>query len=159
MKIIIRNISMITLALAIGYQGKSQDDQNLTAQKVIGAYLELKDALVNTNVESASTAAGGFNVVIGNSEEKLLKSILMDAKLITASKDVMTQRTIFKNLSEKVYELVKTTNANEETLYKQYCPMAIKNTGAYWLSVSSEIENPYFGDMMLTCGSTKETIK
>jgi len=44
-------------------------------------------------------------------------------------------------------------------VYYQFCPMAIDNKGAYWLSEESDIKNPYFGDAMLTCGETKETLK
>ncbi|MBN2481536.1 MAG: DUF3347 domain-containing protein, partial [Bacteroidales bacterium] len=36
---------------------------------------------------------------------------------------------------------------------------ALDNTGAYWLSEIKEIENPYFGEAMLTCGETKETME
>jgi hypothetical protein len=45
------------------------------------------------------------------------------------------------------------------TIYKQYCPMAFSNTGAYWLSESKEIRNPYFGDKMLKCGRIVSEIK
>lgn len=31
--------------------------------------------------------------------------------------------------------------------------------GAYWLSESEEIKNPYYGEVMLTCGETKEVIQ
>jgi hypothetical protein len=37
--------------------------------------------------------------------------------------------------------------------------MANENTGAFWLSNEKEIKNPYFGSMMLKCGSVKETIQ
>ena len=37
--------------------------------------------------------------------------------------------------------------------------MAFNNTGAYWLSNSKEIYNPYFGDMMLNCGRVADTFE
>jgi membrane fusion protein, copper/silver efflux system len=37
--------------------------------------------------------------------------------------------------------------------------MANGDQGAYWFSAEKEIRNPYFGDMMLSCGETRETIK
>jgi hypothetical protein len=37
--------------------------------------------------------------------------------------------------------------------------MANNGEGANWLSKESAVENPYYGSMMLTCGSVKETIK
>lgn len=36
--------------------------------------------------------------------------------------------------------------------------MAMGQQGAYWLSESQEIKNPYFGDQMLKCGETKEVL-
>jgi len=43
-------------------------------------------------------------------------------------------------------------------VYKQYCPMAFDGKGAFWLSSSEEIRNPYYGDKMLKCGRVEETI-
>jgi hypothetical protein len=45
------------------------------------------------------------------------------------------------------------------TIYIDHCPMYNDNKGADWISKESGIKNPYYGAMMLTCGSTKETIK
>jgi Cu(I)/Ag(I) efflux system membrane fusion protein len=32
------------------------------------------------------------------------------------------------------------------------------NKGAYWLSEIEEIRNPYFGEKMLSCGETIESL-
>jgi Cu(I)/Ag(I) efflux system membrane fusion protein len=37
--------------------------------------------------------------------------------------------------------------------------MAEDDSGAFWLSETEEIRNPYFGDMMLKCGENREIIK
>jgi Cu(I)/Ag(I) efflux system membrane fusion protein len=36
--------------------------------------------------------------------------------------------------------------------------MANDNEGADWLSKEEQVQNPYFGDQMLTCGTVQETI-
>jgi Cu(I)/Ag(I) efflux system membrane fusion protein len=36
-----------------------------------------------------------------------------------------------------------------------HCPMALDNQGADWLQKDPELRNPYFGSMMLRCGSTQ----
>jgi hypothetical protein len=46
----------------------------------------------------------------------------------------------------------------EKTLYKDFCPMANNNKGAYWLSEVKDIKNPYFGSKMLKCGNVREQI-
>ena len=45
----------------------------------------------------------------------------------------------------------------DQVVYKQYCPMADEDRGAYWLSKEKEVLNPYFGDAMLKCGEVKES--
>ena len=55
--------------------------------------------------------------------------------------------------------LIKVSKLASGTLYIEYCPMANNNEGAFWLSNEKEIKNPYFGEMMLKCGSVKETLQ
>jgi len=39
-----------------------------------------------------------------------------------------------------------------------FCPMAFDNAGAYWLSDTNAIANPYFGHKMLKCGKVTDQI-
>jgi hypothetical protein len=78
---------------------------------------------------------------------------------IAASSDLKVQREVFSSLSNEMTKLVKGGKLSAGSLYLEYCPMANNNTGAYWISNEKEIKNPYFGDMMLRCGSVKETIQ
>ena len=45
-----------------------------------------------------------------------------------------------------------------KTAYYQFCPKARNAKGAYWLSETKDIRNPYFGESMRTCDETKETM-
>ncbi len=127
------------------------------AQEIISAYLTLKDALVQTDGTLASESAKSLASVAEGSEEVASK-IKASADQIAGTSDAEEQRKIFSTLSDDVYSLVKSTDANDETLYLQYCPMAFNNTGASWLSAEKEVLNPYFGDKMLKCGSVKEEL-
>jgi len=117
----------------------------------LDSYLAVKDALVSTNGIEAQKAAKAFLKV--NNNVSLSKWI--DA--IAASSDAATQRIAFEMLSEEMYKIVK-AEGTDTPLYKQYCPMAFNNKGAYWLATEKEVNNPYFGDVMLHCGSVQETI-
>ncbi len=119
------------------------------------AYLELKNALVETDANAAQEAAKQLEAAFTENE---LPSEAELAKKISQTDDVEEQRTIFKIVSEQMYELASEQKFEFTTLYKQYCPMAFNNTGAYWLSDSKEIMNPYFGDKMLKCGKVEETL-
>ena len=129
------------------------------AQKVLSAYLEVKEALVQTNGETASSAAEKLVTALGDSKDELAGKIRFDAQHIAETKDAGHQRDHFNTLSDNIYAMVKATGANDSKLYRQYCPMAMDNEGAYWLSAEKEVNNPYFGNKMLHCGSVKETLK
>ena len=75
------------------------------------------------------------------------------------AKDIEAQRVEYSTLSNQMIELVKKSGVESGEVYVDYCPMAMNDKGAYWLSTRKDIRNPYFGDKMLTCGEVKETIK
>lgn len=137
---------------------QSVDLSKEKAEQVLSAYLQIKNALVETNGEAASEAAKKITATLSDNEGELLDSIRFYAEHIAETKSADHQRDHFNTLSDNVYTLVKATDAGESKLYRQYCPMAMNNNGAYWLSAEEEIRNPYFGDKMLKCGSVKETI-
>ena len=69
------------------------------------------------------------------------------------------QRIAFAELNDAFYASVKAFGLHHGMIYYQYCPMANGDIGAFWLSNIEEIANPYFGDEMLKCGETRETIE
>ena len=73
--------------------------------------------------------------------------------------DIEKQRALFSDLTNALHDSFKMYTVNGLHAYYQYCPMAFDNKGAYWISREEEIRNPYFGEQMLTCGETKETLK
>ncbi len=137
---------------------------------VFDNYFAVKDALVKTDGNTASTKATALLSAINavkmetlTTDEhtvwmKVLKSIKEDAEHISDTKDAGHQRDHFATLSKSIYELIKVTKQDTPT-YFQHCPMANDGKGADWLSKENTIKNPYFGSMMLSCGKTVETIK
>jgi hypothetical protein len=120
-------------------------------------YVHVKDALVASKSDEAKKGAGEL--------QKALKDVSGSAAAgeaaskVAASSDLKEQRKAFSALSNEIAKLVKGGKLSMGMLYLEYCPMANGNSGAYWLSNEKEIKNPYFGDMMLKCGSVKETIQ
>jgi len=131
---------------------------NAQSKGVLSSYLEIKDALVKTDSKAASEAANDLVALIDNKNDGMSKKLKADANSISASSDVKVQRKHFDALSKNVYDFVKTSVKTGSPVYKQYCPMAFNNTGAFWLASEKEINNPYFGSMMLHCGSVKEEL-
>jgi len=65
----------------------------------------------------------------------------------------------FQMISDITYDLIKTVGLKYQTVYRQFCPMAFNDKGAYWLSDRQKIENPYLGKKMPDCGEVRETMK
>jgi len=61
-------------------------------------------------------------------------------------------------LSNELIALIKKEGMKSGELYVDFCPMALNDAGANWISNHKEISNPYFGKKMLDCGEVKETI-
>ncbi len=137
---------------------------------VYSSYFSLKDALIKDNSSSASTKAKGLlnalNAVKMDALEtnahgifmKYLSALKTDAENIGKTTDIEKQRGYLASLSKNIYEVMKVIKPSE-TVYYDYCPMYNNGKGAYWISKESAIKNPFYGSQMLTCGSTKETIK
>jgi copper chaperone CopZ len=137
---------------------------------VLDAYYAIKDALVNSDGNAASTNATNLVKAIkavkmdqlGSEQHtvwmKVMKDLDFDADHIAETKDVGHQRDHFSTLSENMYKLIKSGKPSE-AVYYQHCPMAKEGKGANWLSQVPTIKNPYYGAQMLNCGKTTETIK
>ncbi len=135
------------------------------------SYLDMTEALANDNFENASAAGIAMNGALGKVNMGVFKNhahdIWMDhmANLEKALEHVAHQgsieelRSAFRVISDAMIALTNSFGAIGDTLYLQYCPMANNDKGANWLSTYSEIRNPYFGDMMLKCGETQDTIE
>lgn len=129
------------------------------ATQVHEAYLELKGAFVNTDAGEASEIARDFLQMLGAVEETAsVIKLKSDLNLIVTSTVIAVQRAAFENVSMRV-ESMLSGNVATGSLIKQYCPMAFNGKGAYWLSDSKEVRNPYYGDKMLTCGVVDAEIK
>ncbi|MDH5365445.1 MAG: efflux RND transporter periplasmic adaptor subunit [Cyclobacteriaceae bacterium] len=141
-------------------------------QQLIKHYMEIKNALVNSSSSITASQAKIMRLFIskidlktlGNKQREywILLTPLFQESLssIENNLDLERQRMHFINLSNSMTAMVKSFSlANNNIIYLQHCPMANNNKGANWLSMESDIRNPYFGDIMLTCGSIEEKIK
>ncbi|WP_425392022.1 efflux RND transporter periplasmic adaptor subunit [Ekhidna sp.] len=138
-------------------------------QVVFSAYLPVKDALIESDVNTAAKKAENLQKAINEVDMKLVKdeahmewmkdlSILQKStEGIQNETDLEKARMMLSPLSDQLFHTLKKYQV-EVGGYRQYCPMAFDNTGAFWLSDSDKILNPYFGDAMLTCGNVEEEL-
>jgi predicted S18 family serine protease len=118
-------------------------------------YTMLRTALTKSNASEASKSAEMLVGALNNSTSSA--SANEAAKVIAKSADLKEQRIAFSALSEAMIVLVS-SNITSGAVYLAHCPMAMNNEGANWITKTEEIMNPYFGDMMLKCGSITQTI-
>jgi Cu(I)/Ag(I) efflux system membrane fusion protein len=136
------------------------------------AYLELKDAMVEgvaiditkkTPQVKQALASVDMRLIKGQAHDHwmtLLATMESSIETIQSTSNRDDQRLEFINLSNALINAVRTYGTNNERpLFIQYCPMANEDQGANWISKDENIVNPYFGDMMLTCGSVEEVLK
>ncbi len=153
---------------------ENSNDFNNSFARMLGSYYTLKDAFVasdtakinetsklfKASVDSLNTSeisgdstgaikatAGSFVAAIGNA-----------AAAVSGEKDIDAKRKQLNVITDNLWSLTRTVKYDGEKVYYQFCPMAFKNQGAYWLSNSRQIRNPYFGDKMLTCGETADSL-
>ncbi len=121
---------------------------------MVGAYMELKDALVASDAAKAKEAAAMLEQNLGTAGEAFKASV----SAISSTDDLEAQRTAFFELSKGMVAVLTASKPEGATYYQQYCPMAFNNTGALWVSTSKEVMNPYFGDKMLRCGKVEKEL-
>ena len=153
-----KNQSQSNQAPAVVQENTSKINDGASAglSQILTSYYALKDALVATDMAQAREKASVL--VIALKEENMGGDILILSEAIVGATDVNDQRIAFEKLSREIYAMAKKSNFGDAAIYRQYCPMAFGNTGAFWLSSNKEIMNPYFGDKMLHCGRIEETI-
>lgn len=145
--------------------------KTVSITSVINQYLQIKNGLANDNGKDAANAGKAFVEAIGKvdngafttDQKKIWDDISADAREmaehIGENPDKLEhQREHFVMLSKDMYDLVKTFGSGQ-ILYKVFDSMSNDGKGAFWLSETKEIKNPYMGKAMLSSGSIQEEIK
>jgi len=127
--------------------------QNNQVQAILKNYLQLKDALVQSDNEQAAKQASALSKEIEQATEiKGKETLLKAAQKISKTPDIEKQRAAFAELSSNLWAIVKDEANTSQDLFYQYCPMK----KSYWISSEAAIKNPYYGSKMLTCGNVSE---
>lgn len=135
----------------------------------IAAYLELKDALVASELAVAKTAAARLArdldaadmAAMGAQHDDWMSyavPVQHAAAEVAEAADLPAAREHFAQLTDPLVAAVDVLGDGGADLYVQHCPMAFDNAGADWVAAESEVRNPYFGDAMLTCGQVVEEL-
>jgi Cu(I)/Ag(I) efflux system membrane fusion protein len=139
-------------------------------QRIYQAYLPVKDALIASDAPTAKAKAKTLLSEINKVDMTLVKGeahttwmndlavLKVTSDELSKEVDIKASRLLLSPLSDQLYHTLKKFNVITGG-FRQFCPMAMNNKGAFWLSDSEEVLNPYFGEAMLTCGNVEEELK
>ncbi|RZL07072.1 MAG: DUF3347 domain-containing protein [Pedobacter sp.] len=144
--------SVVTKPVAVQVVLKNGD-----AQALYNDYLVVKNALVNSSAEAASSAS--MTMVRSAVAAGLGTRVIGPLEKIADSKDLKIQRQAFTSLNNELIAYFKKADLTSGKIYIQHCPMANNGDGGDWLAGESNIRNPYYGDEMMECGAVIEEIK
>jgi uncharacterized protein YlaN (UPF0358 family) len=164
---------------------KHSDDFNQSVIKMMDAYYGLTESFVNWDMAAINTDAAGLKSAIDSLKLQEMKkdSIIYPTAesqwhiVKTEVDGLITDETLEEKkealnmLSQQIFDLLRVMKFDAAKVYYQECPMALNNykTSGFWLSREGEDEtrrNPYLGlydpkysKAMLTCGSTRDSIR
>jgi Cu(I)/Ag(I) efflux system membrane fusion protein len=142
-------------------------------QLTMDAYYDLTDGFSRENITYVNKWSGILQQHIDSLPLALLQ---MDTSRLTALHTTLSsisaeltglqgeekleeKRAAFQMVSDMLYDIVQSTGLKGKTIYRQYCPMAFDDRGAYWMSNSNTKQNPYFGNGMLGCVEVTDSLK
>jgi hypothetical protein len=159
---------------------KHTDSFNVAVNKVLTSYYALTNDFVNWDSVAISNHASDLkaNLEAVNFDELKKDTIIHQTAVtfIDASKgeletilqpaDLTTKRHALNNLSDNVYNLLRTIHYDRSKIYLQECPMAFNDSEpGVWLSKTDAVQNPYLGlhhpkykSGMVECGGPKDTL-
>ncbi len=128
----------------------------IALQEFYSGYLPIKNALVKSDLKVAKNEA---RKLLQNSPDHpdSFNDLHQHLNRIASSGGLSAARVALADLSDGIYKLLNEHQV-ETGAYRIFCPMAFDFKGAYWLSDSPEILNPYFGEEMLSCGTVEERL-
>lgn len=146
------------------------EDVTSNVQRILDGYYSVKDAMVTSDAAQVKTAAEALLGIITEFDTNGLDdsiavrltsevdAIRYGTQNVAEAETIEAQREYLPALTENMVGLVTHYQVTNQPVYKQYCPMAFNDKGAFWLSSSDSVINPYFGDMMLRCGEVVESL-
>ncbi len=148
---------------------QAEDEENIESFSVlddsmmralVAPYLKLKDELVRSDAKTSSALAKEMLVLLSDKKYAFSRTNLKaHLESLQKTEDIEVQRELFRLISNEMIQWASTSQSVSSKLYVQFCPMANNNKGAKWLSTEEQIRNPFYGDVMLTCGSVVDILE
>jgi hypothetical protein len=133
-------------------------------ESALDAYEELRAALVRDDLDALSTGAEQMTEAFAKAIDdryplpEEVKSLIEEAAFIVESvgdaEDLDAARSSFAELSRRFLQLAESEPGLTEGWHVFSCPMV--DTFDKWIQPGAELENPYMGSEMPTCGTSSD---
>ena len=164
---------------------KHSDSFNVSMIKMMDTYYKLTEAFVNWDTVTVQRSAEELRSAIDSLKIQEMKKdsaiyptadsqwgmVKTEIAGLIADETLGEKRESLNMLSQQIFDLLRIVKYDVAKVYYQECPMGLNNYEAsgFWLSKDGEDEkrrNPYLGlhdpkysKAMLTCGSTRDSLK
>ncbi|MGJ8653172.1 MAG: DUF3347 domain-containing protein [Opitutaceae bacterium] len=89
----------------------------------------------------------------------VVASMQKSATAVHSAADLKVARVAFLALSAEFQSLVEHVGTTGKVpLFVAHCPMAFGGKGGSWIQGNDKVLNPYYGSMMLHCGSVEKPL-
>jgi membrane fusion protein, copper/silver efflux system len=140
---------------------------------LLESYLVLQNSLAGDDDSGSASAVGSVSEALARAQAHstnlpVSASIQWDAlytpmnralQTMSRSTNLASRRVSFQPLSDNLWLVFEHFGSPESQMVRRFnCPMAFDNEGADWIQLGKVTNNPYYGDMMLRCGSQVATL-
>lgn len=163
MKTQIVTMILATFAVAASAFAHSKAIEPAYVDMLLDPYFEMQASFASDDLEGVKSNSKKFKMMLGHGpsfeEAPSLADLSDESVKIINSKDIKTARVAFHVISKDIAKMVEHVGTSGKSdVIKMSCPMAFDNKGGTWLQNDSDLRNPYFGAMMLKCGSIDERL-
>lgn len=125
-------------------------------------YLHIQEKLAGDDLDHSKAAAGVLLTALSEGPQTedaqaTMTSLTKSVSQLKQAGDFKAARAAFSQLSAELQLLVEHVGtADAPELFVAHCPMALNGQGGSWLQDHTTVANPYYGAMMLRCGTVKD---
>lgn len=129
---------------------------------VLTDYFALQTALAGDDDGAAAKAAAGLVAALEQVDEgesgtawyEALGGLREAAAKVVGADAIDPRRLAFQPLSDRLWAALESFGPPSDQVVRRFhCPMAMDGAGADWIQDHATTANPYYGAMMLRCGS------
>lgn len=152
MRIIKTLLLTVTAGLLWSAGARAADHPALPApvKSVYGHYLKIRASLAKDTMTGVAANADAIAKAVQTDAKSLPAAVATEAETLARASKLKSARAAFKSLSNSLIQYLADHKA-KDAYVQVYCPMA----RASWLQADKNVDNPYLGQEMPTCGEIK----